>query len=277
MDKFKIECYDENNNIIINNDFNKLINLNYFNEYDDFGIFHDDIQFINDVPISDSEIVFNNMNFIKKVCYYLNKLTKYYYYEDIKEINKIIFTLDFNKFIINKIKSNKKYNIYNIYYNENNKKIFNDNIFLYNFNYIFCCECDCGNLYDETFKIQIPLGDYIYELLENKEYYNDYEKYQKQELNYKKMVLEKDTIINDLKNKCNFINNITNINNNFNELKDKYNKLIDERNNFVEDEIKKYSNNLNNLLLLENERLKDENKKLNDLLEINKKDNETKK
>lgn len=270
MNKFKFECYDENNNIIVNNNFNKLECLNDFDEYEEIHNYHDNILFVIDVPVSDSEKEFNNMNFIKKICYYLNKLTKYYYYEKIKKINKIIFTLDSNKFVINKIKSNKNYNIYNINYIENDKEIFNNNIFLYNFNYFYYYECNCGNINDEKFNIYIPLGDYIYELLENKEYY---EKYQ---FNYEKMTLEKDTIIKDLKNKCNFINEITNINKNFDELKDKYNKLIDERNNFVEDEIKKYYNNLNNLLLLENERLKDENKKINDLLEINKKDNETK-
>ena len=289
MGDFKFECYDFNNNIIEKDEYgylNKVEALNFYDsDNDDYAI-----QYIIDVTVNfnsadsildvDDDCIeyFNNMSFIEKVCYYLNKIfTKHYFYYGIN-IKKIIFTLDFNKFIINRIKSKASYNIYNINYIENDKEIFNYNIILRELSCSVHYDCkDCNFSDREYVNIKLPLGDYVYELLENKEYFNEYEKYQKQKLNYEKMVLEKDTIIEDLKNKCNFINEITNINNSFNELKDKYNKLIDERNNFVEDEIKKYSNNLmeinkkeneslkseeNESLKSENERLKLENKKL---------------
>jgi len=167
MGKFKFTCYDEKNNIIVNNHFNNRFKiLDSLNDIDENE--YENIQYINDVPHFSAEEKFKKMNFIKKVCYFLNKLTKFYYlnelalhvsgpYKQIENLNKIIFTLDSNKFIINKIKSNKNYNIYNINYIENNKEIFNNNIFLYNFNYIsyypYGKPCDCGNIYDEKFDI----------------------------------------------------------------------------------------------------------------------------
>lgn len=286
----QILAYDENNNLL-----NIFDNLKF--EYLHYTGYYHNNYFNGPVPKIDVYTIFPDylynfikFSFIKKVCYILNiiifhkkQINRNNINKDINDkinqINKIKFidvNNNKNNFIIKKIKDL----FYNINYNENDKNIINTNIFLMESYYLMNF-----NDHNETrFKYFLLLGDYIYELIENKEYFNglislDYENYQRQELNYKKMVLEKDTIIEDLKNKCNFINEITNINNtilnSFNELKDKYNKLIDERNNFVEDEIKKHSNNLNNLLFnkSENERLKDENKKLNELLEINKKDN----
>jgi len=219
MSKFEFKCYDEKNNIIEINDFNKLDCLTYIVHYNPFKNIYDNngIQFKNDVPPYDiylyreMDFRYRLDNFIKKVCYYLNKLTKYNDKPEIKNIHKIIFTLDSSKFIINKIESNKNYNIYNINYIENGKEIFNDNIFLYNFDY--------ANM-KKIYKIQIPLGDYIYELLENKEYFN-----KKNELQNKYEQLEEEN-----KKLKNIINKIHELN--------KRNKQLEEENKQLKDVIK---------------------------------------
>jgi len=175
MSNFKIICYDKDNKIIENNllnntDFLHNYKLNEYLRIPNNEIFQEKFNVFIKQEIKHNK--FNNMNFIEKVCYCLNKLT--YYYDNSDIIYKIEFINNNDKFIINKISSNK---IYNIIYIKNDIEIFNNNIFLFNNLNIFCDSYSCcafsfikefhDNFNSKSFIIKIPLGDYVYDLLEN--------------------------------------------------------------------------------------------------------------